>query len=350
MANGEFTPSQLMELRLKAETSWTGTAFELSKTKNVEAAKAVLENQTARFSGFDDPDKDRKVKVMWINSCGTEVEDCEDNCALDEQELSTAMKEYEPDLCKKTGFAIDEEKLRTNEYNMEELIVAGTTDQLGKLDEWLAQTTLAKLKTFAGVNTYPAPWTYDNPNKTTHIPNADWGLKAIPHILNQMTLNNMGDTYFLNNGSLFIDFYNAMINEGNLDGKGNATIIKQLKMYFDQINFGKAGLTDDLFAINKNAVALKTVNRHHDVPRVIGGKVGQTRYTIKSPNLAGVKYDAYYELTCKTVGGKDHLFHTWRFVVNGLVALNPTGCPITVSIGGIPTTVSQTGVLSYSNP
>ena len=165
-----------------------------------------------------------------------------------------------------------------------------------------------------------------------------------------MTLNNMGDTYFLNNGSLFIDFYNAMINEGNLDGKGNATIIKQLKMYFDQINFGKAGLTDDLFAINKNAVALKTVNRHHDVPRVIGGKVGQTRYTIKSPNLAGVKYDAYYELTCKTVGGKDHLFHTWRFVVNGLVALNPTGCPITVNIGGTPTTVSQTGVLSYSNP
>ena len=122
MANGEFTPSQLMELRLKAETSWTGTAFELSKTKNVEAAKAVLENQTAKFSGFDDPDKDRKVKVMWINSCGTEVEDCEDNCALDEQELSTAAKEYEPDLCKKTGFSIDEEKLRTNEYGMEELI------------------------------------------------------------------------------------------------------------------------------------------------------------------------------------------------------------------------------------
>ena len=344
---GEFSASQLLELRMKAENAWTGSALDLSLKKNTEAAKAVLENQTARFSGFDNPDKDNKVKVTFINQCAVSVDDCEDNCSLDEPELSTGMKEYVPDICQKSGFSVDEEKLRTNDYNVEDLIIRGTAEALGKLDEFWSQVLLSKLDTFSGVNAYPAPWSYNNTLKSTIVPSAGFNIQMIPFLLNQMALNNMGDTYFINDGSLFVDFYNAMINQGNLDGKGNANLVQQLKMYFDQINFGKSGVAENLFAINKNAVALKTVNRHKDMPMVLGGKVGQTRYTIKSPNLPGVKYDAYYELTCKSVDGKDHIFHTWRFVTNGLIALNPESCPIEVYIEGVPTTVQQTGVLAY---
>ena len=343
----DLTPSQLLELRLKAEQSWTGSALDLSMKKNTETAKAILANQTAQFKVLDDPDKDLSVKVLFLNPCGITADDCEENCSLDEVELSSGAKEYAPDICKKSGFSINEEKIRTNAYSLEEQFSKGAMQALGALDEFWSVVSLTKLKTFAGVNAFPDPWAYDNVQKRTNVANFD--LTMIPHLINQMTLNNMGDTYFINNGSLFIDFYNAMIKQGNLDGKGDATLIQQLKMYFDQINFGKAGLSEDLFAINRNAVAMKTVNRHQDTPRVITGKVGQTRYTIKSPNLPNVKYDAFYEVNCKVnqATGRDEIYHTWRFETRGLVALNPEGCPITTLIDGVPTEVSQTGVLAY---
>lgn len=343
----DLTASKLLELRMKLENSWKGTALERSKAVNVESAKAVLANQTAKFSGLDDWQKDNKIKVTFINNCALDVSDCEDNCTLDGAEYGTGAKDYAPNFCKKVDFSINEEDFRTNDYTLEEMFTENTTRALGKLDEWVAQTVLTKIQSYAGPNAYPAPWTYNNTNKDTEVPASQWGLSMIPILLNQMTLNNMGDVYYINDGSLFIDFYNAMINQGNLDGKGNATLIQQLKMYFDQINFGKTGVDDNLLAINRDAVALKTVNRHSDTPRVIGGTVGQTRYTVKSPNLDGVKYDAYYSVTCKSINGKDTILHTWRFVVNGLVALNPEGCPISIQVGGVPTTVQQTGVLAY---
>ena len=76
----------------------------------------------------------------------------------------------------------------------------------------------------------------------------------------------------------------------------------------------------------------------------LGGKVGQTRYRLKSPNLQGIEYDVVYQLTCKN----GEIIHTWRFYLRGFFAQNPKGCPVTVQIGGVPTQVQSTGVLSYT--
>lgn len=342
----DFTASTLLELRLKAEQGWQDPQFAAAFQPKAEAAVAVLSNQTARFTeGFNNPEKDNKVAVTWINTCNIEAEDCEANCDLDEPELDSGKQLMEIDTCKKTGFSIDEMKLRTNDYNLQEVFTQGHAKAITTLDEFWAAQVLAKLKTFAGINQFPTPFTYDAVNKTTNVPLAAQNVKLVANFLQQAMLNDMPNPYFINNGTLWLEWMNSQLDSANLDGKGDINRIQQLKMYFDQFNFAKAGLTEDTFMINPNAVAMKTKVTHPDTPTVLGGKVGKTIFTVPSKVLPNVKYDVHYQLSCKVISGKTHYFHTWRYETNGGIWINPSLCPITVG----ETTVTPTGVLSYSN-
>lgn len=348
MAAGDFSASQLLAIKLKAEQMWKDSRYEADFAPNAEAAKAVLQNQTAQFRELQNPEKDTQVVVTFINSCAIVAEDCTSNCDLTEDELESGSKTYEMDLCKKSGFSVDAEKLRTNTYELNEIAARGMASAIKVLDEWWAQQVLAKMKSFAGVNVAPAPFTYDNVNKTTDVPAADYNVKLIANFLQQAMLNKMGNPYFVDNGSLYLEWLNAQLDQGNLDGRGDLNRIKQLKMYFDQFNFAAAGLDEDTFMISPGAIAFKTKTRNPNTPVVIGGSVQQTRYTVPSIALPGVRYDVYYTLKCTTVNGKAHIFHSWRLETNGGIWLNPEGCPVTIQVEGAPVTVSPTGVISYS--
>lgn len=334
-----LTATQLLALNVKAEQMWKDSALALSTTAQTETAKAILKNQTANFRVFENANLDQKVAVTFLSMCNLETEACETNCDIDELEPSSGVKEYTPDICQKVGFKINEKILRSNQYQFEELFAKFSAESIDKLDSFWSVQALAKLKSFAGANAFPTPYTYDAVNKTTNVPSADYGTKLIPKLIQQTMLNQMGDSYFIDNGSLWEAFFMAEMNSQNLDGKGQANLVKQLNVSFDQFNFLKAGLSEDTFAISKGAVAMKTTNKFSDTPRVLTAE-GQTRYTIKSRNLEGVKYDVIHQVKC--VG--DDIFHTFRFITNGGIWLNPETCPI--DVGG--TQVAQTGVLSYS--
>lgn len=348
MAAGEFSPSALLQIRMKAEQMWSDSAYEASLTPHAEAAVAVLNNQTARFTPLQDRNKDHKIGVTWVDVCGVEVDDCVSNCDLEEPELETKIEEYEPDTCKKVGFSIDAEKLRTNDYGIDELTGRGFASRIRALDEFWATQTLAKLKEFAGYNAYPAPFTYDPTDRTTEVPAANYNVKIVANMLQQAMLNHMGNPYFIDNGTLYLEWMNAQLDAGNAEGKGNQNRINQLRMYFDQFNFAKAGLDEDTFMVAPSAIAFQTKNRNPDAPTVMGGKIQQTLFTVPSISLPGVRYDAYYTLDCKTVEGKAHYMHTWRFETNGGIWLNPNGCPVTLTVEGEPVEVTPTGILSYT--
>lgn len=334
-----LTPTNLLSLKVKAEQMWKDSALANSLQPQTEAAKAVLKNQTASFKVLDDPNRDLSVRVSFLSMCNLATEACEDNCDIDENEPNSAVKDYAPDICQKVGFKINEKVLRTNEYQFEEMFARFSAEAIDKLDAFWSIQALAKMKAFAGRNAYPAPFTYDATNKTTNVPAASYDTSLIPKLIQQAMLNQMGDAYFIDNGSLWEAFYMAQMNAGNLDGKGQANLIQQINIAFDQFNFAKAGLTEDTFAISKGAIAMKTVNKFQDTPRTLTAE-GQTRYTVKSRNLEGVKYDVIHQEKC--VG--DDIFQTFRFITNGGIWLNPETCP--VDVGGVQ--VAQTGVLSYS--
>ncbi len=342
MAAGDFSASALLAIKLKAEQMWTDSRLSAEYKANSETAKAVLQNQTASFRELEMPDKDLQVVVNFLNPCAIVAEDCVTNCDLTEDELESGAKTYALDLCKKTGFSVDAFKTRTNSYSVEDVSARGLALSLKALDEYWSVQMLQKLKAFAGVNVAPAPWTYAA--GTTTVPAADYNLSMVANLLNQAVLNKMPSAYYIDNGGLFVPFTNAAFEGGNSDGRGNVARMNALKLYFDQWNFAKAAITEDTFAVAPGAVAMVTRAKNPQAPIVIGGNVQQTRYSVASPTLDGVRYDVFYTLDCKTVAGKDHIMHTWRLETNGGIFLNPEGCPVT--IGG--TEYTPTGVMSYS--
>lgn len=346
MEAGNFTAAELLQVRLKAETAWKNSQYAASLRPHADAAVAVLKNQTAQFKVLDNRDKDLSVDIMFIDACGAEAVDCEATCQIDAPELAANKINIVPNICKEAKFKIDVTKLRKSEYTESELVLNGYAKMQKALDEFWAQQILVKLKTFAGVNVAPAPFTYDGVNKTTLVPTADYNLKLLANWIQQAELNNIADPYMIDNGHLFLDLLNARFDSGNLDGKGLAARMAELEriLTIDQYNFAKAGLAEDTFMIAAGAVAFKTVNKHPDAPTLVGGKVQRLLSTLPSNLLEEVKYDLTYEVSCEVVNNEEHYFHTWRARTNGLVELNPKGCPVT--IGGV--TSEPTGVLSYT--
>lgn len=344
MAN--FEAAALAAIALRAEAMWTG-AQALNNPVNAEAARAVLVNQTAQFREFDDyTTKNKKVNVTWLDTCDLVDEECEPNCEITGPEIDAQVEEYEPTICRKIDFSVDETAGRDDIYTVQEKSAAALSRAIGKLDEFWARQVMSSLDLYAGVNAFPAPWTYDAANRTTNIPAAQYNLSMYANLILQAQRNNLGNAYFIENGDLMAELLNAQLDGGNWDGKGDLARSQALRMYHDLFNFGKAGVTDSLFAINPNAVAMKTVNYNADSPKTLGGTVQQVVYTVPSRVLPGVKYDVYYSFTCTTPAGaaRAHYVHAWRIETNGFVALNPTDCPITV--GG--TEVNPTGVLGYT--
>lgn len=346
MAAGNFTASELLESRLKAEQYWKNAQNAATYKPKAGAAQAVLANQTQQFSEFEDENKDRKVRVTWIDACGVDVQDCVSNCEITEPELETKSKLYTPDICKKVGFSVDFTKLRTNDYTSDEIVMRGIASRVKALDEFWAKQILIKLATYAGINVAPAPWTFVADDMTTYVPDAQYNLKMLANVLNQAELNRMDDNYIIENGTLTIEMMNAAFDSGNLDGKGDATRANEFQklMTSDQFNFAASGITEDMFVIGKGAVAFQTLNEVAKEVNLIGGKVQVQTFQTPSIALPGVMYDTYYSVECKTINNKAHYFHTWRFETHGIVALNPEGCPVTVG-GNVYT---PTGVLSYT--
>lgn len=342
MAAGDFSVSALLNIKLKAEQMWTDSRLAADFKANAAAAIAVKANSSATFRELENPEKENTVVVNFINPCAIVAEDCESNCDLTQDELESGGKTYVLNLCKKSGFSVNAEKLRTNTYSVEEVAARGLAQSVKVLDEWWSQQILASLHSFAGINVSPLPGTYAA--GTTTIPAVNYNVGLIPEIMYDAMLNKMGNAFYINNGDLWVPYTNAQLNAGNLDGKGDAARIAQLKMYFDPFNFGPAGITENIFAVADSAVAFVTKTRNSDSPTVIGGSVQQTRYTVPSSVIPGVKYDVYYTLKCITVSGKAQIVHSWRVETIGGIFLNPEGCPVTVSA----VVYNPTGVLSYT--
>lgn len=344
MAAGDFSPSALLAVRLKAEQIWSDGAYASMYQPQAEAAVAVLQNQTARIAPLQLSNTDNTVGIQWLKACDVAVADCVTNCDLTEPELESTIKTYALDTCKKVGFSIDREKLRTNAFTREEEAARGTAAAIKALDEFWAQKVLAQAQAFAGINVDPAPFTFNAGTLQTDVPAANYNQSLVPFLIRMGIKNRMTNPYFIDGGSLYVDFLNTQFNAANLDGKGDRARVQAIRMFFDLFNFGASGVTAETFMIDASAMALMTRNRHEDAPVVIGGQVNQTLYTIPSIALPGIKYDVYYTVKCVTVSGKAHFMDTWRFETQGLVALNPESCPVTVN----SVTYNPTGVLAFN--
>jgi hypothetical protein len=335
-APGDFSASEHLGFLLKAEEKWKGGKFEDNLRPHADSLITQLERQTARLEELDNKDKDNKVTLTWIKSCGIETSDLNratDICEINGTELESESQDYEYDLDQKITLSINDEKIRTGTYEREEQIAHLMMKADKELSEWWTKQYLIALKSFAGPNIPvisgdSAPMTWDAGNSTTNIPAADFDIKLVAKLVKMMQLNMVDGGFYIDRGGLFEVWLDAGYDTGNDNGKGDNARKAAIAMTFDMWNFGptKAALTEEMFLVSNNAVAVKIYNRYSETPELVKGNIQQTRYRMKSNILPGVAWDVIYTLTC--TAGAD--MHTWQFMTKGGIFLNPEPCPVTL--------------------
>lgn len=332
---GDFTASQLVQAQVTADRMWSDDMRRADFVANVDVVNAVRAEQNANVEILENPEKDRTVKIHWINSCGTDiqaVDSTNDDCDIAGNQLGTDSKTYDLGFHKKAGFTVDELAFRTNDYNAEQAIAAGILKCDKALSEAIAASTVARIESFKGVNVVAdGVGTPNGATTETDVAAADWNERLFAYLYRVAIQNEMPNPYLLSGTNLFEDQLVTMLAQANANGKGAANLYNLMRRYFDLFNID-AGNSPDLktYMINRGTLAFASKNYYSSVPTRYKE---QDRYSVPSRNLPGVSYDVYYTNRCSG----NTILHDFMLKAKYDIFLNPTGCSAT-----------RTGVLAFN--
>lgn len=331
--NGDFSCSELLVIQAKAEAIFNDDVRNADVTPFAESAIALLQNQTATFEALKDADKDREIKVTWVQACDMEVVDCTDQCNISGEEAGSLCQNYALGVCKETSFSVTDNVFRTSTLSADEVVARKMATALKALDEFWAQQVVAKLVLFAGVNQLTAPYTVAGTE--TQVPAAAMNASFNGYLALAMAYNKMKSMYMLSGTSLYLTNWNAEQESANAqNGAANQRKMQTFKKYFDLFNVDTVTAANTVFLINPSAAAMVTKTRFSTVPIEVKGKnINQKRYTVASNVLPNVFYDVYYELGC----ANDDITYSWKIVTRGDIFQNPLGC-----------TSTRTGILQFT--
>lgn len=330
---GDFSPSQLVTAQIKADAMFADDMQRADFVGNVEAWKAIKAEQNANVALLEDSEKDRDVKVTWINSCGETVEDYDENdCDLAGAELGSDSKTYSLSLSKQYKFTVDEMTFRANDYSMEDAVAKGLLKADKGLSEAIAKSGLARLESFKGVNTVTdGVGTVNAVTTETDVAAADWNERLFAYLYRVGLQNQLSNPFLLSGTNLFEDRLVTLLAEQNANGKGAANLFKLIRTYFDMFHLDALNSPSlKTYLINRGAIAFASKTYYGATPTRYRE---QDRYSIASRNLEGVRFDVHYTNRCS---GKT-MKHDFKVIAYYDYFLNPTGCDGT-----------RTGVLAFN--
>lgn len=330
---GDFSPSQLASAIRTADQMWSDDMMKPDFLANVDIVKALKAEQNARVDILQDPEKDREVKVHWINMCGESVSDCStDDCDIAGNELGTDSKTYALGECKSWSFTVDEMKFRTNDYSMEQVVAKGILKADKILSEAIAANLAAKIESFKGTNVVTdGIGTVNGATTETDISAADWNERAFAYFYRVAIQNQLSNPFLLSGTNMFEDYFVANANKGNGEGKGAAALYSSMRKYFDLFNIDTANSPDlKSYMINRGSIAFASKSYYGAVPTKYKE---QDRYSLASRNIDGMRMDVYYTNRCSS----NTILHDFKFKIKFDWFLNPLGCDAT-----------RTGVLAFN--
>lgn len=324
---GFFDCAKLLEVKEKVDQIFEGGVIDKEYVPDVEAALAVLNSQTADFEVLKNPEKDREVKVYWVDDCDTEdPTDCGDQCEIDGAEIGDNCANYTLGECFEKSFKLTEERFRTSLLTPVEVVARAVLKKMKLMDEFWAEKIIAFLQASAGVNSYAGQYTVSG--SQTFIPAYAWNpdiFGYIDTVLWKNKLNNNGAKML--SGTL-LKQYMWKVGMETTDPTGQSAQAKMTSFgipYFDRRLDDLVG-DKSLFLWDPNSVAMVTKARHEaygEAGRMIQTPTGPQRwYTMESKNLPGIVYDMAYQELCSG----DDISHFWKIKTRGDIFLNPLGC------------------------
>jgi hypothetical protein len=333
ITNGTFTSSQLAKSILMADAMWSNEMVNADYIADVENVRAIIAEQNAKTELINRGDKDREVRVHWLNMCEETTAAVGDNdCAPNGTELGSDHKDYAIGVTRKFDFKVDELELRSNDYNFEDLVAKGILKADRALSNYVATTLQTKLETFKGENSVDEGLTGTGQvdGDETYISASDWNERLFAYFYRIAIQNRLTNPFLLSGSNMFEDKFISLLSEQNSNGKGSANLFRVMRTYFDLFNVDTANSPDlKTYMINRGAIAF--VNRHYYDARPTR-YFDDERFSLASRNIPGLTYDVFYRNACSG----STVLHNWSFRVKFDFFLNPLGCDAT-----------RTGVLSF---
>lgn len=323
-AAGNFDCGKLLEIKAKVEEIYQGGVIDVEYVPDVEPALAIRENQTATFEVLTNPEKDREVKLLWIDDCDDEDPDtCTDQCTIDGHEIGDNCANYVLGECFEKSFKVTEERFRTSMHSKEEVVARAMLKKMKLMDEFWAAKAIAFLNASAGVNSYAGQYTVSG--GTTYVPAYAWNPDIFGYIDTVLWKNKLNGGKMLSGTLLKQYMWKIGMEVTDPTGQSNQAKMTSFGIpYFDR-RIDDILSEQALFLFDPNSVAMVTKARHaaYTEPRKVDTPNGmQTWYTQNSMNLPGVVYDIAYQELCTG----DDVSHFWKIKTRGDIFLNPLGC------------------------
>lgn len=272
----------------------------------VNAANAIIENQTAKIDYVTDADKKRKARIYWNKFCNTDVQTTPaDYCDIDGDEADAGCKDYEITLTANKSFKIDGANYENSNLNIAEVFADNMLKTKKALDEKITQMIVAAVDSFTSPNLYTQLGTgcpgQISPSVSwaqTLIPPGMWTPELMNYFKNVARVNKFTSPFLLDGKNLDSTIWKAMMNAGNANGAGAANMIKLVKYYEDLINV-EAVSPGKTFLIDRGVVAFagraRWIKNSYQNP--IQEK-DRMKYSEASDNIKGLTYDIYIKETC----------------------------------------------------
>jgi hypothetical protein len=305
-----------------ADEIWVDPILNADAKADVNAIKAVLENQAVNFQSLTDPRKDRIISVEWLEpDCSTEVTDCTDDCEFDGVDTTPVCKEYELDLCKEITFKVPYKAYRTRTIDRQKAIAHNLVQKMKRLDNEMAAAVVAAAVANAGVNEFTGG-IGNVVGNNTEIPSAYWNSAMFGYFAQVGIINKFTSPYLIDGNNLWQMVWQAQQNQGNDNGKGAFQMVNSMKVYSDPfiMNTTAPGIT---LMLHKTALAFVHKTYYPmgmGSAENMGGK--QWLWSMPSYNIPGVSYDVIMNQECE---GNDW-YDVFKIQVNAGVFANPTGC------------------------
>jgi hypothetical protein len=327
--SGVFSETQLLDIRIKAEQLGLDSRIGLQYKANVNTILALQAAQTARIIPLERKDKDHEVEIEWINACGIEVGD-NVSCVVGGEELSTNTEKHALDIEKVVNFTVDDSAFINNDFGREEAIAKGFMRADKVLSEYLAQTAVAKLESFKGVNQLTGGKGTVSGLETYILPSS-WDATLMAYLSRASVVNQFGVPILLSGQNLYEAFMIAQAKIGNDNGKGDVSLFSGMRMYFDLFNVDSVNDPDlKTYMINTGAIAM--ASKTYYTPSIVTYSA-EKRWSISSAHIPGLEFDVHYKDEC---GTNDFYKHHFKIKLKSGIFQNPLGC-----------NAENTGVLSF---
>jgi hypothetical protein len=244
----------LAKIQAIADTIWVDPMKNIDLVGDVEAARAVLENQDVKMGAIINTNKRRAVEAEWLQKCDIVPQSCSDDCYISGTDAEPVCKTYELECLAETSFQVPMRHYRDRTVEMQEAVATNMLMHKKALGEWLAQYVVTGLVNFAGVNQL-AGFQGNVVGNTTFIAPNYWDDNIWGYFNQAVRHNKLKSPYMITGDNLWQLLFNRQLEGANANGKGNIAKIGSIRAIYQDPENVEAIAPKTSFLIHKTAVA-----------------------------------------------------------------------------------------------